>query len=310
MSVRHFMLMLALGLMLSPVLALPIAPPPGKTQFEFVDQKGDPTRPVKVWMFVPDGCDKNCPLQFVMHGDKRNGEDYLGHWVEFAKARKFIAVAPEFTRKFFPRDDDYSLGRSTVEADPAKWGLAVPEHLFDELKARYGFTADTYRMFGHSAGGQFVHRMHLFVANHRADPIIAANPGWYTVPEWGMGKTAFKFPYTTIGSRVDAARAKEALGCPFVLMLGSKDIDPNDPVLNKSAGAREQGSYRFARGEYFYNASINAAKALGVNFAWQKKTVDGVAHSGPRMSAAAVELMMDPRFAASLGRPCGKIPKQ
>lgn len=304
------MLVLALGVMQSALFAAPVQPPRGKTQFEFVDQKGDPTRPVMVWMFVPDTCDNKCPLQFVMHGVKRNGEEYLDNWVEFAKARKFIVVVPEFTRKVFPKDDDYSLGRSTVEADPAKWGFSVPEHLFDELKARYGFTAETYRMFGHSAGGQFVHRMHLFVANHRADPIIAANPGWYTLPEWGIGKTPYKFPYNTIGSRVDAARAKEALGCPFVLMLGTKDIDPDDPVLNKSAGAKEQGAYRLARGEYFYTASINAAKALGANFSWQKKTVDGVAHSGPSMSAAAIELMIDPQFSASLGRPCRKPVKQ
>ena len=261
-------------------------------------------------MYVPAGCDHKCPLQFVMHGVKRNGETYLDHWVEFAMVRKFIVVAPEFGRKHFPKDDDYSLGRSTVEADPAKWGFAVPEHLFDELKSRYGFTADTYRMFGHSAGGQFVQRMHLFVVNHRADPIIAANPGWYTLPEWGIGKTPYKFPYNTIGSRVDAARAKEALSCRFVLLLGSKDIDPNDPVLNKSAGANEQGSNRLARGEYFFTVSINAAKALGANFSWQKKTVEGVGHSGPRMSAAAVEWMMDTKFAAIPGRPCGKPVEQ
>jgi hypothetical protein len=130
------------------------------------------------------------------------------------------------------------------------------------------------------------------------------------VPEWGIGKTTFKFPYNTIGSRVDAARAKEALSCPFVLMLGSKDTDPNDPVSNKGAGASEQGGYRFARGEYFFNASRKAAKSLGANFAWQEKTVDGVGHSGPRMSAAAIELMTDPSFTATLGRPCGKPTKQ
>ena len=304
------LLTLLLTALQSTLWAAPMALPPGKTQFEFVDQKGDPTRPVAVWMYVPAGCDNKCPLQFVMHGVKRNGEDYLDHWVEFASAGKFIVVAPEFGRKYFPKDADYSLGRSSVEADPAKWGFAVPEHLFDGLKARYGLTVDTYRMFGHSAGGQFVQRMHLFIANHRADPIIAANPGWYTVPEWGIGKTTHKFPYNTIGSRVDAARAKEAMSCTFILMLGSKDTDPNDPVLNKSAGANEQGSNRFARGEYFFTTSINAAKTLGANFSWQKKTVDGVGHSGPRMSAAAVELMMDAQFAASLGKPCGKSPNQ
>ncbi len=291
MSVRHFILILALGLMLSPVLATPIAPPRGKTQFEFVDQKGDPTRPVTVWMFVPDTCDSKCPLQFVMHGVKRNGEENLDNWVEFATARKFIVVAPEFTRKYFPRDDDYSLGRSTVEPDPAKWGFAVPEHLFDELKARYGFTLASYRMFGHSAGGQFVHRLHLFNPNHRADPIVAANPGWYTLPQWGIGATAYKFPYNTIGSRVDAMITRQALSRSFVLMLGDKDTDGNDASLNKSAGANEQGRNRLARGEYFYAAAIIAAKDLGATFSWQRKYVTGVGHDNAGMAKAAIALI-------------------
>ena len=280
--------------MQSAVLAAPVAPPRGKTQFEFVDQKGDPTRPVTVWMFVPDACDNKCPLQFVMHGVKRNGEEYLDNWVEFAKARKFIVVVPEFTLKYFPRDDDYSLGRSTVEADPAKWGFAVPEHLFDELKLRYGFAGESYRMFGHSAGGQFVHRLHLFNPNHRANPIVAANPGWYTLPQWGIGATTYKFPYNTIGSRVDATIAKQALSRPFVLMLGDKDTDANDASLNKSAGANEQGRYRLARGEYFFAAAMRAALKLGADFKWQKIHAGNIGHDNARMAAVAVDMMGEP----------------
>ena len=291
MNVRHFILLLVLCLTQSPAIAAPDSPPRGKTQFEFIDQKGDPTRPVTVWMFVPDACDNKCPLQFVMHGLKRNGEENLDNWVEFANARKFIVVAPEFTRKNFPKDDDYSFGRSTVESDPAKWSFAVPEHLFDELKARYGFAAETYRMFGHSAGGQFVHRLHLFNPNHRADPIVAANPGWYTLPQWGIGATAYKFPYNTIGSRVDATIARQALSRPFVLMLGDRDTDGNDASLNKSAGANDQGRNRLVRGQYFYDTAISAAKDLGTKFAWQKKSVAGVGHDNAGMAAAAVEMM-------------------
>lgn len=281
----------AVSFMTSVAAAVTVPLPHGKSQFEFTDTRGDPTRPVTVWMFVPDGCDAKCPLQFVMHGVKRNGEEYLDNWVEFSKAGGFIIVAPEFTRRYFPTDDDYSLGRSTTESDPAKWAFAVPEHLFDELKTRYGFVATTYRMFGHSAGGQFVHRLHLFSPNHRAAPIIAANPGWYTLPQWGIDDAACKFPYNTIGSRVDATRAKEALSRPFVLMLGTKDIDAKDPSLNKSAGANAQGRYRLARGEYFYAASTKAALTLGVTLAWKKIPVDGVAHDNARMAGAAIEFM-------------------
>ena len=46
----------------------------GKSSFEFVDAKGDVSRPVTVWMFVPDGCLPDCPVPHVFHGVQRNGE--------------------------------------------------------------------------------------------------------------------------------------------------------------------------------------------------------------------------------------------
>lgn len=269
----------------------------GKTQFNFVDEQGDPTRPVTVWMFVPEACsgvNSTCPLQVVMHGVQRNGETYLDSWVEFAKDKKFIVIAPEFSRQYFPRDDDYSLGRSTTEPDAKKWAFAVPDHLFDELKLRYGLSAASYRLFGHSAGGQFVHRLQLFYPEHRASPVIAANPGWYTEFEWGMAdavNTKFKFPYNTIGSRVDEARAKTALRRPFVLMLGDRDTDANDTSLNKSAGANSQGLFRFARGQHFLTNAKAAAQKLGVVWNWQSITVAGVAHDQAAMAKAAIAFM-------------------
>ena len=38
-------------------------------------------------------------------------------------------------------------------------------------------------MFGHSAGGQFVHRFVQFKPNSRVNYAISANAGWYTVPD-------------------------------------------------------------------------------------------------------------------------------
>ena len=37
-------------------------------------------------------------------------------------------------------------------------------------------------MFGHSAGGQVLHRLAIFRPNNKADRILASNSGWYTIP--------------------------------------------------------------------------------------------------------------------------------
>jgi len=269
-------------------LAAPVAPPMGKSSFVFADRRGEPSRPVTVWMFVPDGCTSACPLQFVMHGVKRNGEHHLDRAVELAKVAHFIVVAPEFSRAVFPKDEDYSLGRSLSEADPEKWAFAVPEHLFDELRAKFGFSAATYRLFGHSAGGQFVHRLHLFYPNHRAQPIIAANPGWYTQLEWSGSAKGYRFPYNTAGSKVDAARACNALSREFTLMLGDADVDANPPSLNNSAGAIAQGRDRLTKGNAFFDNAQAAALALKCEFKWRKLIIPGVAHDGAGMLSAAL----------------------
>ena len=38
-------------------------------------------------------------------------------------------------------------------------------------------------MFGHSAGAQILHRMVLFAPGSRADRIVAANSGFYTLAD-------------------------------------------------------------------------------------------------------------------------------
>ena len=263
----------------------------GKSSFEFVDHLGDPGRPVTVWTFIPEGCLPDCPVQYVFHGVERNGEEYLGNWIGFAKAGRFIVVVPEFSRKHYPKDADYSLGRALDEPDPEKRAFAVPDHLFGYLKARLQLHAGTYRAFGHSAGGQFVQRWFLFRPDSHASIIIAANPGWYTLPEWNPERTRFPFPFSLVGSPIGQQQLQQALSRRFTLMLGDRDIDPRDKNLNRSPGASAQGVHRFERGQHFFAAAREAAERVGVPFMWDLVVVAGARHDNAAMGRAAVEYM-------------------
>ena len=262
--------------------------PPGKWSFVFKDAKGRTDAPIRVYTYRPRKCDEGkCPIQFVMAGVKRNASTYRDHWELVADNYDLIIVAPEFSQRDWPGAAGYNLGDVERQADREKWAFSAIEHLFDEVREGQ---AD-YRIFGHSAGGQFVQRMMLFRPDNRASVAVAANPGWYTMPEWRKDRKVEPFPYSLVGAKVGEAELKQALGRRFVLMVGEKDDDPDDDNLNKSAGAEKQGATRVERGENFFKAATSAAGELGVKLNWEFMEIPDTAHSGAAMSKHAAEMI-------------------
>lgn len=263
--------------------------PGGKWSFVFNDAKGRADRPVRVYTYRPPRCDSRCPIVFVMHGVKRDASNYRAYWETAASLRNFIVIAPEFSS--WPKAAAYNLGDVAEQADREKWAFSVIEHLFDEMRDGQ---AD-YRIFGHSAGAQFVQRMALFLPDNRAAVMVAANPGWYTMPEWRKDKAAEPFPYSLVNARVGESELRRALSRRLVLMVGDKDTDPDDENLNKTAGAMKQGEMRVERAENFFKAATAAANDLGVKLAWELIEVPDTAHDGETMSRAAADLLFPRR---------------
>ena len=278
-----FMAVVAAGSVASAWAATPV--PDGRWRFTFADPKGQPDRPIEVYTYRPRKCDTTCPIVFVLPGVKRNASDYLGFWELKADKYRFIIVAPSFTQKAWPRAAAYNLGDVADQADREKWAYSAIEHLFDEVRDGH----NGYAIFGHSAGGQFVQRMALFRPDNRATVMVAANPGWYTMPEWRKEKVQDPFPYSLVGARVGEPELKAALAKRFILMAGEKDDDPNDENLNNSAGAKKQGESRIERAENFMMAATTAARDLGVKLAWELVEVPDTAHDGEAMSKAAAD---------------------
>jgi poly(3-hydroxybutyrate) depolymerase len=261
--------------------------PPGKWSFVWKDAKGHPDRPMRVYTYRPRACDASCPMVIVLHGLKRNASAYRDYWELAADRYGVLVVAPEFTRENWPKAAAYNLGGVGRESDREKWAFSAIEHLFDEMRA--GQTS--YALFGHSAGAQFAQRMALFRPDSRASVIVAANPGWYTMPEWRKEKTPDAFPYSLAGSPSAEPQLREALARRLVLLLGAKDDDPDDENLNNSEGAKRQGASRVDRGENFFKAATAVAAELGVPFAWELIEVPDAAHDGETMSRIAADTL-------------------
>lgn len=259
--------------------------PNGKWSFVFVDAKGRPDRPIKVYTYRPRACDTTCPIQFVMAGLHRDASHYRDYWELLADRYRLLIVAPEFSQQYWPKAAAYNLGDVQDQPDREKWTYSAIEHLFDEVRDGQA----GYAIFGHSAGGQFVQRMALLRPDSRATLMMAANPGWYLMPEWRKDKAADPYPYSLVNSPAGERELKQALARRFILLAGEKDTDPQAENLNESSGAKKQGAGRLDRAESFFKAATAAAQELHVPFAWELLEAPDTAHDGAAMSRFAAQ---------------------
>lgn len=267
---------------------------PGRGLFEF-QQAG---KTVPVWYFLPTPVKPDLPVLFVMHGVKRDAERYREDWIPHAEKAGFVLVVPEFSRAEFPKDADYSLG-SVLDGegpkDPFKEevrtrafdqrAFSFIEPIFDAMRQRIGNVTETYQLYGHSAGAQFAHRFLYFVPGARVSQVVAANAGWWTLPD---PKVAF--PYGLNGSPgVGEAVLKGVLQRRLIVLLGTADTDPKDANLNRSEGAMAQGAHRFERGKHFFEQGQIRAIALDVPLGWKLGPAPGVGHRDSGMAPFAME---------------------
>jgi len=261
----------------------------GKTNYTLDDWGG---APVRVWCYAPENATMDEPVVMIMHGAGRNAEGYLNQWIPLADAHEFLLVAPEFSDEHFSGTQRYNLGNMTDGVgNPIpreEWSYSAVEHVFDSYRNASGASAETYALYGHSAGSQFSHRFLYLVPEARADLVILANAGWYTLPLFEQD-----FPYGLGGSRASQEAVHALLARPVIVLLGTEDTDPNHSQLRRTSGAMIQGEHRFARGHFFFETAQAIATEAAVPFNWRLEYVEGAAHSNARMAVRAAELIRD-----------------
>jgi poly(3-hydroxybutyrate) depolymerase len=263
----------------------------GAGSFRFVDEKGDATRQMTVYTYLPKRLKaKEAPIVFVCHGHHRTPETYRDHWAPHADKHGFMVLAPLFDLEQWGAGG-YSYA-SVFDRDgkirpSPMWSYSVIEHLFDAVKAATGNDSSRYFLYGFSEGGQFVHRLVLLLPDARYARAVVGSPGWYTMPQFDI-----KFPYGLRGAPVTEASLKTSLERDVVLLLGERDNDPDDPELRKSRQAEAQGRHRFARGQKFFHEAEHASTELNAAFAWRLEIVPGAAHDPKKMSGPAAAILV------------------
>jgi len=241
---------------------------------------------IKVWTYKPESWNNQDKIVFVMHGGGRNADDYLNAWIELANKNNLFIVAPEFENKFSKyTTNDYQEGNLFTffgtKNPKTEWAYSVVENIFDHIKSVNNITNEQYDIFGHSAGGQFVHRMVMVMPESRIGTAVAANSGFYSFPD-----QCLDYPYglKNIGTDLPKAYKKR-----LIILLGELDNDPSLGTFRTTDLAMEQGAHRLERGTTFFNANKELGNKNKWEFNWTMDTVKNVGHDYKKMSENAIE---------------------
>jgi len=269
----------------------------GRNTVTFIDPE-NPDRPVTLQTYRPKGHTPDWPLVIVQHGMLRNGDDYRDFWIPAAERHHLLIVAPTFPREFYPETEDYNNGRILDDEgevrDRRTWVFGAPARVVDALWEAGLVTQPKARIYGHSAGGQFVHRMLSTQGGEPFEAAVAANAGWYSLPTLDK-----PFPEGLGGIGLGEAELTRLFAYPLQLLAGIDDCGADAANLPTNPEAIAQGPGRLHRARNYFSLGKEAAEKMGVAFNWTITEVPGIAHDGCAMSAAAAGLWFDGKLPAT-----------
>ncbi len=262
---------------------------PGAHTLQYVDT-AFPDRPLSLYSARPCGYDPDTPVLFVHHGVGRNGRDYRDYWARMVDDLGILVIAVEFSERHFPEYLWYHFGNLHDEngrPNPREqWTYGVDARLFAALRTQGVTRRECYGLFGHSAGGQFVHRMLSFGYRDRVAVAVSANAGTYAMPDLDI-----PWPFGLGETELDADALRDLLGFPITVMAGTQDIKTTGRFFPKGPRSMRQGPTRYARAHNYVRNGHAAADALATRCAWTVIDVPDVGHDGAGMSAAAAPVV-------------------
>ncbi len=198
-------------------------------------------------------------------------ETFIRRWTEVADREGIVLVAPAFDRARF--GGYRHLKGKEIGAD--EFVFRILEQLGKDL----GRMDRRIYLYGHSAGGQYVHR---FLVTH-PDRIITAAisaAGNYAYPDDEIG-----WPYGRNGSP-NPKGFIEAATLPVSVVVGSKDVVPEG-----MGGRHQKGENRLERGRNWVNEMRELARRYRKRARIDFHVVDGVGHSSRGLTPTCARLL-------------------
>ncbi len=269
---------------------------------------------IKVHYYRPRNFDKNSRILLVIPGAGRNGDSYRDDWVDYAEKYSVLILSPAFSKTFYSFED-YHLGgvvKHSNFVEIAKYVEGSNEVIIDETEIHYDINSNQdswifndfdrifdlvvhqlkssqvkYDLFGHSAGGQILHRLAILNASKKVGRIIAANSGFYTLPS-----EDFKYPFGIQDKGILKQEIAHTFSQKLTVLVGELDNEnENRGTLLRSESADIQGEHRLARAKFFFNYAKDLALKNKETFNWNIEIVPGVGHDHTGMAKAAARIL-------------------
>lgn len=272
----------------------------GSGKFTIEGGKGHAEKKIDVYYHLPISYDENTQVLLVIPGAGRNGWSYRDSWVEASEKHNVLILSPSYSEQSYPRFWNYNVARmiSDVKINKAKSAIQSyrvvsdsKEWIFSDFDRVFNYsvselsrlTVKKYDMFGHSAGGQILHRFALFDFKNKANRILASNSGWYTVPTFKEN-----FPYGLNKGVSTQEKISAVFKSKLTIFLGELDNEHETRGhLVRNPQLDIQGIYRLSRGKHFFKKSLELASILKVKSNWNIHVVKGVGHDYKNMGKAA-----------------------
>lgn len=258
----------------------------------FFDYQSAGNPDVKTFVVAPPKIDKRTKIIVVMHGQLRGAVRYLESWREWASKNNYLAIAPQFDEANWKDSRSYNLGNLFTQGEaegvikPAsQWTFTIVGDIFKKIRGEFGIADKKFDIWGHSAGGQFVHRFLFYKPDAPVRTAISANAGWYTTPEL---ETAFPYGWKHPQFSFTETDLKRYTQIRLVIMRGTSDTGIDDQVRT-TPEANRQGRNRFERAKFMFDT----VKKINPRSPWQLIDVPGAAHEQQKMAAAAQTLLTE-----------------
>jgi pimeloyl-ACP methyl ester carboxylesterase len=254
----------------------------------------------------------------VLHGRLRNADVYYRSALTAQAAagdvgKTTIMIVPQFLAQVDV--DGWHLPPDTLRWSLEGWEGGepalgpTPTSSFDALDAILAKLADRTLfpnlkevvVAGHSGGGQVVQRYAIaglgeapLTAAHVGVRYVVANPSSYayfsvarpkpqvaaSCPGYNNWKYGMEARPSYLSTPSPASLEQRYVSRQVIYLLGTLDIDPNHPALDKSCMAEAEGPYRYMRGHSYFSTMQKRDGGTPNHRLWD---VDGVGHNGDKM---------------------------